>query len=170
MKWDPVSQWPGRMPIKAERDRRHDDDRRQERLKLRDDQQINQHQRRREGETHIPKRFIGNVPLAVPLHGEPLFRPGLRHTVVPTDTLPAACTVPFFSRYPSRHRRGSRPFVGASAAADIRDNVDDRLLIFMIDRLFTDGLFNTDEFGAAPYDPRSFARRFLRDVPGRFAR
>ena len=51
-----------------ERNRQHDRQRRDERLEPADDQDVDQHQHRRERDAEIAEHLVGDVPLAVPLH------------------------------------------------------------------------------------------------------
>ncbi len=53
-----------------ERNRRHDRERRFERLKPADHQDVDQHQHGRERQPQIAEDFVGDVPLAIPFHRE----------------------------------------------------------------------------------------------------
>src|SRR5579859_6565096 len=53
-----------------ERNRRHDDERRNKRTEPAHNQHVNQDQDSREGESQIAEHFYRDVPLAIPLHGE----------------------------------------------------------------------------------------------------
>ena len=64
----PSSACAGRMPTSENGIGGHDHERRHERLEPADDQHIDQHQHRGEGEAEVAKDFVGDVPLAVPLH------------------------------------------------------------------------------------------------------
>ena len=53
----------------GQRNRRHDDQRRQIRAKLGHHQQVNQHQPHRIGSPHIAECLVGDLPLTIPLDG-----------------------------------------------------------------------------------------------------
>jgi hypothetical protein len=54
----------------GERNRRHDDGRRDERAEPAHDEHIDQDQDHREGESKVTKDFHRDMPLPIPLHGE----------------------------------------------------------------------------------------------------
>ena len=56
----------------------HDDERHAIGAELRDDQQVDEHETHRIGETHVAKRLVGDSPFAVPLHAE--FSGAIRRT------------------------------------------------------------------------------------------
>ena len=64
----PISACAGRMPDERERDGQHDRQRRDERLEPADDEDVDQHEHRREGDAEIAEDLVRDVPLAVPLH------------------------------------------------------------------------------------------------------
>src|ERR1035441_2504814 len=63
-----------------ERNRRHDDERRDERLEPSHHQRINQDEHRREREPQIAEHLVGDVPFAIPFHGVVTRRRGLHPT------------------------------------------------------------------------------------------
>ncbi len=54
----------------SERDRRHDDERREIALELRHHQDVDQHQSEGIGEAHVAESLVGHLPFAVPLQAE----------------------------------------------------------------------------------------------------
>ena len=70
----PISQCAGQDAHQRQRDRRHDDQRRDEGLEPADDEDVDQHQHHREGDAQVAEDLVGDVPLAVPLHRELLGR------------------------------------------------------------------------------------------------
>ncbi len=63
----PSSAWPGITPMIVSGIGRHDDERRQVRPELRDDEQVDQHQADRVRQSHVAERLVRDLPLAVPL-------------------------------------------------------------------------------------------------------
>ena len=60
----------------GQRNRRHDDQRRQVRAELRDHQDVHQHQTDRVGQPHVAESLIGDLPFAIPFQRELAVRVG----------------------------------------------------------------------------------------------
>ena len=65
----PSSAWPGITPMMRQRNRRHDDQRREVAAELRHHQQVDQDQADAVGRAHVAEGLVGDLPFAVPLDG-----------------------------------------------------------------------------------------------------
>ena len=78
----PMSACPGQDADEGQGDGREDDQGREERLEPPHDHDVDQDEHGGEGDPQVPEDLVGDVPFAVPLHGVPVFEPGLHRRVL----------------------------------------------------------------------------------------